>query len=222
MERKKDELLSIKTEYKNAKRVSENNPDTFFKSVAESKYLREIYILGEFCRLLIKSRRKYPIYFKKTERPDFETYEHGGQLFAPIEIVETMHKSRKRGLEHKEAFNFDPKLMKREKLSSEIWNPFRNNLINKISKNYGEKCWLIMYHNIPETHISDCGFWINMIPAQINILKDEGKFDNSLIQFERIFILNSSFREMMQIHPCNEVIYSKWWKYANPGFYGNS
>jgi len=166
---------------------------------------REKFILFRFCELLKKSKQKYPTYAKAMNppEPDFHTFTSNSltNLFKQIEIVENIHYNRKRRMREQNTDEFE--------YNKNVWNSFSENLNKKFYKIYGKDSWLLMYHNIPASHISKYGFWINLVFANKELLSKKGEIDFNKSPYEKIFVMSSGFDELVRIYPINEVVISK-------------
>ncbi|MDR3626133.1 MAG: hypothetical protein P4L45_04840, partial [Ignavibacteriaceae bacterium] len=95
-----------------------------------------------------------------------------------------------------------------------VWYSFIKNLNEKFLKLYGDDTWLIIYHNISVFHISDNGFWINIIFNMKDEFEKRGLIDFSKSPYEKIFVLNSDLTEVVQIYPDDRVIFSEYAQYS--------
>jgi len=202
-------MLKIHSEYNRVKNLSAKIGKEFLSSNS-FKYDREIYILGAFVELLKKGGYNSPEYFPKYKDlvPDFHTYNSEKKFYTQIEIVENMHWGRKRGDEEKIPFDRSKYIDSSKKCQIRVWYSFIKNLNEKISKFYGNDSWLVMYHNISVFHISDVGFWPNIIFSMKDEIEKRGLVNFSKSTYEKIFVLNSGFKELVQIFPDNAVIFS--------------
>ncbi len=208
-------MLNIASEYNRVNNTSEKNGEDFLTS-HEYKDDREIFILCSFVELLKKGRAVFPEYFIKCNppEPDFHTYTSDKKHYKQIEIVENLHWGRKRGNENKVPFDRNKYLDASTRCQIRLWYSFIKNLNEKFLKFYGKDAWLVIYHNINVFHISDIGFWINIIFGMKEEIEKRGLVDFSKSTYERIFVLNSGFTELVQIYPDDKVIFSKYAQYS--------
>ena len=208
-------MLNIDSEYDRVKKLSEEIGKDYLIS-REYKDDREIYILGSFVELLKKGGTEFPEYFKKYNppEPDFLIYTSDKKYYKQIEIVENMHWGRERGNEDKAQFDSSRYLDVSNRCQIRVWYRFIKNLNKKFLKFYGKNSWLVIYHNISVFHISDTGFWINIIFGMKEEIEKRGLVDLSKSPYEKIFVLNSCFTELVQIFPGDKVIFSKYAQYS--------
>lgn len=208
-------MLNIKDEYERARNLSLKMKQGFLVSL-KYKDDREIYILGAFTELLKKSRIRFPEYFKKLQppEPDFHVFTDDRKFYKQIEIVENLHWGRKRGNEDKVPFDKHKYLNDYNRCKIRVWYSFIRNINQKLTKHYGSNSWLLIYHNIEVSHISSNGFWINIIFNMKNEFAKRGLINFSNSTYEKIFVINSGFTELVTIYPKNKVIFSKYAQYS--------
>ncbi|MCK9211676.1 MAG: hypothetical protein M0P61_12635 [Ignavibacteriaceae bacterium] len=207
-------MLKIDSEFDRVKNISMKNEKNFLISHGY-KDDRDVYILGSFVELMKMGSQVFPEYFIKFKppEPDFHTYVSDKKFYKQIEIVENMHWGRKRGKEDEVSFDRSKYSEASKRCQIRIWYSFIKNLNDKFLKFYGKDSWLVIYHNINVFHISDIGFWINIIFGIKEEIEKRGLVDFSKSTYEKIFVLNSGFTELVQIFPDNRVIFSKYAQY---------
>lgn len=208
-------MLEINSEYKRVENLSEKFGKKFLRS-RDYKDDREIYVLGAFVKLLKKRGNEYPHYFVKSEppEPDFHTFTLKREIYKKIEIVENMHWGRKRGNEDKVPFDWNKYFEESNRCKIRLWYNFIKNLNDKFLKFYGNNTWLVMYHNINISEISDVDIWINTIFRMKDEIEKRGIVDFSRSTYDKVFVMNSGFTEVVQIYPISKVIFSKNAKYS--------
>jgi hypothetical protein len=207
-------MKNIRDEYNRVCNLSKKLKHNFLK-LGKYKDDREIHILGAFVELMELGNYEKPELFNKYNppEPDFQTYYSDRGFYKNIEIVENMHWSRRRGNEKNKPFDRNKYLDPKQRCKIRLWYSFIKNLNNKFSKQYGKNTWLLMYHNISTFHISDVGFWINIIVGMKNEIEKRGIVDFEKCTYEKIFVLKCDFTELVQIYPENKVIYSEYAQY---------
>lgn len=207
------EMLKIEDEYERVRELSKNIGRDFLIS-QKYKDDREIHVLGAFSKLLEAGGFETPKYFEKSNppEPDFLTYRSDNVFFKKIEIVENLHWGRKRGNEKKVPLDRSKYISK--KCQIRVWYNFIRNLNEKFLKFYGNDTWLVMYHNISVFHISDVGFWINIIFSMKDNIAERGLVNFSKSPYAGIFVMNSGFTELVQIDPIDKVIFSEYANYS--------
>ena len=167
--------------------------------------------MGAFSELLSKGNQIPPVYFKKVNppEPDFHIYTADGKFYKQVEIVENMHWGRKRGNEDIAPLDRNKYLDEYNRCQIRVWYTFIKNINRKFTKNYGGNCWLVIYHNISVNHISDVGFWINIIVHMKDEFVKRGLINFDKSTYEKIFVMNSGFTELVMIYPEDKVIFSE-------------
>lgn len=208
-------MLKIVSEYNRVKSLSSKLGKKFLSS-HDYKDDREIHILGAFVKLLILGGYTSPDYFQKYNppEPDFQTYNSDKSFYKNIEIVENMHWGRKRGNEKKIPLDRNKYLDVTNRCQIRVWYSFIKNLNEKFLKFYGNNTWLVMYHNISVFHISDIGFWSNIIFGMKDEIEKRGLINFSKSTYEKIFVVDSGFKELVQIHPDDKVVFSEDAQYS--------
>ena len=208
-------MLEINKEYEKVRLLSTRKWKEFLTR-NEHKDDREIHILGAFTKLLELGGCPFPYYYKKEKppEPDFSTYCSDGKNFKSIEIVENMHWGRKRGDEYKVPFDRNKYIDQVNKCKIRVWYSFIRNLNEKFLKFYGDDTWLLMYHNINVYHISNTGFWFNIIFGMKEEIEKRKLVDFSKSTYENIFVINSGFTELVQIYPENKIIFSEYSQFS--------
>lgn len=203
------ELFEIDKEFILAQELSERNNDDFLL-LDKYKRKREIYILGSFKNLLEKGGVEFSNFAKYKNPPDPDFHIFKNKLFyKQIEIVENLHWSRKRGFEKIQDFDESKYLDPTQRCKIRLWYSLIKNLRNKFNKHYGNNSWLVMYHNIPILHISDKGFWTDIYFSILDEIKRKNIIDFSKSPYEKIFVINASFKELILIYPDYKIVYSK-------------
>lgn len=203
-------MLNIKNQYLRVKKLSEEKRQIFLGS-GKYKDDREIYVLGAFSELLSKGNHISPEYFKKLNppEPDFHTYDSDKKFYKQIEVVENMHWGRKRGNEDKVPLDRNKYIDENNRCKIRVWYSFIKNINQKFTKHYGKNCWLVIYHNININHISNVGWWINIIVYMKDEFVKRGLINFSNSTYEKVFVINSGFSELVMIYPEDKVIFSE-------------
>ncbi|MCZ7616564.1 MAG: hypothetical protein M5T52_24135 [Ignavibacteriaceae bacterium] len=117
--------------------------------------------MGRFLKIVNKTKSRFPGFgldIEKNGEPDFYISKNGKTLFKKIEITEVLKPGRKRSLEYKNKSRDANEV-------SNIWSSFHERLNEKFKRDFGDDCWLIIYHNIRYTDITSVGFWHNMMTS---------------------------------------------------------
>ena len=185
----------------------------------EFKKPRELWVLGSFINLLKANDEFGDIFYVEQEAPDFRVLKiNSYKKEINIEVLEVLHPGRERSKENpnrEHSIPFDNNFWIRniEENTIDIWESFRTGLQNKLSKNYGDNAWLLIYHNIPKHHISNYGWWINSVCAKVEEWVENKLIDFSNIKLQRIFVVNCNADELMSIYPEFKVLYSEYEQY---------
>ena len=203
-------MISIKKEYVRVRKLSKEKGQTFL-CARKYKDDREIYVLGAFSELLSKGSHISPEYFNKVNPPDpdFHTYDSDKKFLKQIEVVENMHWGRKRGNEDRVPLDRNKYIGENNRCQIRVWYSFIKNINQKFTKHYGKNSWLVIYHNINVNHISNYGWWINIIVFMKDEFVKRGLIDFGNSPYERIFVLNSGLNELVMIYPEDKVIFSE-------------
>lgn len=100
-----------------------------------------------------------------------------------------------------------------KKKSIDPWIMFYETLNKKLQKDYILPCDLVIYHNIPMMHLSETGFWHNLVCANVKDWIDREIVSIESTKFRNIYVLNSSAKELLRIYPKFEVVFSRNEKY---------
>lgn len=177
---------------------------------------REWLVLGHMALHLEKHTFNYPVFADKTDppKPDFMTYDKSKKRFKPVEICEVLTPGRKRGDEYRDNKKKPYNLVFVEPVN-QPWSSFISVLNKKFKKRYEENdctlkdCWLVVYHDMNYCEITNFGCWHDLILANAELWNGKDNqcslnLNNS--PFEKIFVLNSSFKAMVEIYPSISVI----------------
>jgi len=163
----------------------------------------EWWILGKFCKALKKSQKQYPIYAKKRDTPDFETYDANRNLVCYYEVTEVLIPGRKRTDEYRSGSVYHKN-----------YNPEKRNL-NSLLERLDKKlicCYtktnLLIYLNISELDISTLGVWHGVIFKTLKIWLKEDKLSFENCRFNNIYILDSNGERIFRIYPDFNLIYT--------------
>ena len=163
----------------------------------------EWWALGNMTKILNNASLPYPSYAEKREPPDadFKACNQDKNFFKWIEITEVLEPGRKRSKEYK---NGSREMS--EQPNIELWQSLKQRIKDKLNKDYGVGCWLLIYFNIIYGHISQYGTWHSGLLNNVNSWIQSGDLSFSNCQFEQILILNSSGKALVSIYPKTEVI----------------
>ena len=163
----------------------------------------EWWVLGNMTKILNNASLPYPSYAEKREPPDadFESFNQNNKLFKWIEITEVLEPDRKRSKEYK---NGSREMS--EQPNIELWQSLKQRILDKLNKDYGVDCWLLIYFDIIYGHISHYGTWHSGLLNNVSSWIQSGELSFSDCQFEQILILNSSGKALVSIYPRMKVI----------------
>jgi hypothetical protein len=205
-------MKNLQREYLRVQDLSEKLGGEFLYSDKYKKD-REWWVLGSFFNLLRASDEYCDILADEQEAPDFKLkYVSRGNNYN-VEVCEILHPGRKRGDEKEIPFDEDLFLKNVIEKKIDIWETFKATLKKKLTKDYGNNSWLLIYHNIPVYHISQYGFWINLVCANVEVWIKQDIINIQKSKFEQIFVINSSVKEIISIHPKFKVLFSKYESY---------
>lgn len=205
-------MKNLQREYLRVKDLSEKLGGEFLYSDKYKKD-REWWVLGSFFNLLRASDEYCDILADEQESPDFKLKYFTRENNYNIEVCEILHPGRKRGNENEVPFDVDFYLKNVIENQLDIWETFKSTLQKKLIKDYGNNTWLLIYHNIPASHISEYGFWVNLVCANVEKWIEQDIINLKNANFQQIFVINSSVKEVISIHPEFKVIYSKYKPY---------
>ena len=163
----------------------------------------EWWALGNMTKILNKASLPYPSYAEKREPPDadFESCNQDKKFFKWIEITEVLEPERKRSKEYKNGNR-----QMHDQPNVELWQSLKQRIEDKLNKDYGVDCWLLIYFDIIYGHISHYGTWHSGLLNNVNSWIQSGELSFSDCQFEQILILNSSGKALVSIYPSMNVI----------------
>jgi len=180
-----------------------------FLSGNKYKKDREWWLIGSMFKLLRANDKYCDAYALSQESPDFNIKTVMQESEFNIEVCEVLHPGRKRGAEEKKEFDDGFWIKNVEDRKIDIWKTLKSGLQNKLRKDYGNNCWLLIYHNIPMRHISNMGFWANLVCANIKEWIADKSLDLQNCKFENIFIINSGADKLITIYPEFSIVYSE-------------
>ncbi|MGA3050839.1 MAG: hypothetical protein ABSE00_02825 [Chitinispirillaceae bacterium] len=170
-----------------------------FLTENEHKSDREWWVLGQAVNLLKLAGEKYPIKAEPRNPPDadFHCFNNDESFCCSVEIAEVLTPERKRGEDVKNKARpsnyYEPR--------PNIWQSFNDVLKKKLEKQYGSKCWLVIYHNIPFTQICNYGTWDWAIKNNVQNLIDEKTMNLPNSPYDQILIINADAEVLVRIHP---------------------
>ncbi len=207
-------MRNLQREYLRVQDLSEELGSEFLYSDKYKKD-REWLVLGSLFNLLRASEEYCDIFADEQEVPDFKLKYISSKNICNVEICEILHPGRRRGNEREISFDEAFYLKNVIDKKIDIWETFRTTLNKKLIKDYGNNSSLVIFHNIPVSHISKDGFWINLVCANVEEWIKHNIIDFHNSKFENIFVINASVNEVISIHPEFKVLYSKYKQYFN-------
>lgn len=205
-------MKNLQKEYLRVQNLSEKLGREF---LYDEKYKkdREWWLLGSMFNLLRANDRYCDAFALDQENPDFKVKIVSQEKDFNIEICEVLHPERRRGGEESNPFDEGFWLQNVIDREIDIWSTFKSNFQKKLLNDYGKNCSLLIYHNIPVSHISNYGFWANLVCANVQEWISQKLMDLQSSKFDEIFVINSSVNELITIHPVFSVVYSKYEQY---------
>lgn len=205
-------MKNLQREYLRVQDLSEKLGGEFLYSDKYKKD-REWWVLGSLFNLLRASDEYCDILADEQESPDFNLKRSYREANFKIEVCEILHPGRRRGDEVETPFDVDLYLRNVIEEKLDIWDSFKSTLRKKLSNDYGDNCSLLIYHNIPASHISEYGFWINFVCANVEKWIEKNIVNLKKTKLQQVFVINSSVSEVISIHPEFKVFYSKYKQY---------
>ena len=165
--------------------------------------------MGSFYKLLLTNDEFISALVDEQESPDFILQIDSIENPFSIEVCEILHPNRERGNEAQQPLDINKIIENKQ----DIWEQFKSTLQKKLTKNYGNNCALLIYHNIPASHISEYGYWINIVCANIKEWNKQQLIDLKNTTFQKIYIINSSVDEVISVYPEYKVYCSEYKQY---------
>ena len=215
-------MENIQEKFSNVYRRNEKHHGEIF---LDRKYKDDLewLILGYMTRMLKLRKELYPTYASKVKppEPDFLTYDNSRIPFFPIEVTEVLHPNRRRTDEYRAYLKADEKKLNDEEIEKEVeafefelqknyldksdWVPqIVKALRDKFLKRYGPKTWLLIYFNIPYSHISMYGWWHLTMEYIVKELLYSDNIEYADLKnppYSRILMTDCEGDAMIQLYP---------------------
>lgn len=134
--------------------------------------------------------------FEKTTFPDFALSSDGINISNYIEVTEVLLPGRKRSDEYKNKKDFSNQTANEK----EIWISFERILKKKLTRQFEINTWLLLYHNVRYTHISNYGYWHNSILGKFQ------EYDFTKSRYEHILVIDASGQACVSLFPYLYII----------------
>lgn len=195
-------MVEIKARYDQVENARQKVGGLAFFS-GKYKKDREWHVLGAIQQLLIRAGINAPTHAQEHESPDFYTFFPDGERWASIEVVEVLRPDYKRQDSYKRAALPDsPVFQSVPPRLEQPWQPLREQIISKASKNYPNGTCLFVYYDIGRFSFND---WTT--PFNDLLLTEHARAPFIGIDtFQRVLVLSSDMKSLVELYPTPTTI----------------